>query len=809
MIHTRPPEGVPVYPVAYGAPFLGGSMAFYEAYGPTLAELIAAVPDLPAAFWAYGEVRISGHVIPRERWHVVRPRPSSDSGRPVYVTLCLLPRGGGGDGGSTAKSVVGIVAMLALTLATAGIAGGFLAGATGSALTGGLFAATGALSFLGTGIGAKALALGVGLAGSLAVGALTAPPAAAQNNRRKTAERGAASASGNLIEAGGTLPRVIGTYRVFPALITDAYYELDQQDERVTLVGVLAGPHKIHSIRIGDTDIADADDIEYETREGWPDDAPLTLATRQSRVANISGELSMQAVDPDAPTRLRHQDNPDLDRPPWMTMTSGKGPDEISIRLDFPQGLGCSASDNENAFACIPFRVEMRPHGATDWMQLPEVWFSSRRTDPKRGVVKITWASEPAAPTPPTNRGWIYAYRSVPVQTMTPAGIGGMTAHPYFWDPSRSERHLQASNVATSGVRHVHLSSDAATFYLDAALFPRDVRWDVRIRRGMLLSRAGWNPASYSAIMGVFDWFGYYQAGGFLRVQNDDEWFGSAYVIRAQSVWHEPPVAQMGDTIIAIRARNRAIENVSAVVSGYVPDIETGDWITTSNPAHHFRDVLAGGLNADPLPADLVDEQSLLDWRDGCTANGYEVNALVQGEAVADVLTTIASCGYARPVQSEVWGVYEDRDRSAEPPIQIFSPRNSANFRWEKAFPRLPDGFRVTHGDRHSDYQDQQIVVMRPGASGANLENVTYSGIVTETQAVARANFDLAQALARGTYYYLDAPAEAIVCRRGDLVGVTHDVLSHHAGSARIKSKIVSGGMIIGLVLDSAVTIPA
>lgn len=793
MRHERPPEGVPVYPVAYGGPFIGAYGQRYSEFGPTIGELVATTRGLPKSFARYGEVQISGNVIPREIWHVVRPRPSLDPERPTYVTFHLRPRGGGGEEGGGAKSIIGVVAALALVVATAGVASigipGLIAGGT---------------------LASQVAAGAIGLAGSLALGALTAPPTETDTNR-KNKNKGTASASGNLIDPGEPLPRVLGTFRVFPALITDPFYQVIDQDEYVSIVGALAGPHLLESIRIGDADIEDAEDLEYETREGWDDDTPLTLVDRQVRITGASGEVSGHALNSDNVTKLEDQTTPANSIPKWQTVASRKAPDRIRLRLDFPQGLGISDPDSENVYVLVPLRFRIRPRGAEAWTNLPEVMFSSRRTAAKKGEVIFDWGTEPAVPDPPQNKGFIYGYRTVPTQSVAPIGSGGWQAHTYFSDPTKSQDYISIGTTATSGVLHTHLTGDSVTFFLDQDLFPPST-YEIQYKRGYLVSKAAHQLTSYSiTLLGTYDYFGYYTQTGVHRILNDDDYFGTCYFLRCQSEWDQHPVQQPGDALIAIRAKNRSIENVSVIASGWVPDLDDleGPWITTSNPAYHYRFTLAGTLNADPIEPDLIDEDALLDWRDSCAAEGYTCNAIVQGESVQDTLALIASCGYARPTQSEVWGVYEDRDRSADAPVQVFSERNSANFRWERALPRMPDGFRYTWPDKYADYEQQQGVVMRPGATGANLENVTYSGIVTEPQAVARAQFDLAQAVARGTYYYFDAPAEAIVCRRGDLIGLTHDVLTTQAGSARIKSKILSGGDITGLVLDSAVEIAA
>jgi len=807
--HVQPPVGAPVYSVSFASPFLGRHAQLFATHGPTIAELVVAMSDaLPPGFIAHGEVRLSDHLIPRELWCWVKPKPSA-SGLPTYVTLHMAPAGpgGGGESGSGEKSPFVMVAALALTLATAGVASGALAaaGGIGATLTGGLFTSAGALSALGTGIGAKFLALGIGLAGSLALSALSAPPTASPT-RRGQDERGAAAAQANVMQPGGPLPRVFGTYRAYPMPFTDPFYEVIDGDEFVSLGGALAGPHLLDDIRLGDANIAEAEDIEYETREGWDDDAPLTLVTRQVRAVNVSAELSKHITNPDNPVRLKDQATPANSLPKWQTMATGDAPDQFRIRLGAPGGIGISDPSFENYWLMVPLRLQGRPRGSNTWINFPEFWISGRRQTEVRGEVIIAFTdTEPSPPTAPANRGFPLAFRSVPTQSVNPIGSGGWEAHPYFGETGSI--FLDDSNPGTSGVLHTHLTTDNITFYLNPNLFPK-AAWEFRIRRGAPVRKDVLSTA-YVYAVATYDWFGYYITGGNASVIANDDWFSDLYVIRGQSVWNEHPVAMGGDALIAVRGKNRTIENISALASGWVPDLETGDWITTSNPAHHYRDVLAGVLNKDPLPDDLVDEDALQEWRNTCDAQGYTCDALVQGEATQDVLNMLASCGFARPTQSEVWGVFEDKDRTGEPLRQIFSSRNSTNFRWERALPRLADGWRVTWPDKAANYEDRQSIVFRPGATGSNFEDVRYRGLVTEAKVLGRANFDLAQPTARGTFYYLDTHAIAIACRRGDLVGITHDVLTKRAGSARIKSKIVSGGNITGLVLDSAVEIAA
>jgi hypothetical protein len=277
------------------------------------------------------------------------------------------------------------------------------------------------------------------------------------------------------------------------------------------------------------------------------------------------------------------------------------------------------------------------------------------------------------------------------------------------------------------------------------------------------------------------------------------------------SIWNEAPVARMGTlALIALRARNRDVQNVSVIASGYVKDF-TGAWVTSSVPAYHYKDVLSGAQNLDPLPDELRSDTSLTAWKNLCIANGWKCDAIIDDFRTQDVLTLLASCGYAKPYQSEVYGVTVDDDRSGDDPIQIFNRRNATNFRWERAFARVPDGLIVNCVDKDNDYKPAQIVVYRRDRSLAVpglFETVSYDGLV-ETDAVrARAQYDLDQADLRSIFYYFDTDIEAIVCRRGSLIGVQHDVLTQQMGDGLIKKKILNGdNEIVAIELDSTIPI--
>jgi hypothetical protein len=261
--------------------------------------------------------------------------------------------------------------------------------------------------------------------------------------------------------------------------------------------------------------------------------------------------------------------------------------------------------------------------------------------------------------------------------------------------------------------------------------------------------------------------------------------------------------------LFAVKVKNRAVNNFSAICCGLVPDWDGAEWTglqETDNPSPHLRDIMTGNLNLSPIPMDIVDDASLLGWRTFCSDNSLGVNADAEQTTVADAEALCCAAGHAVLRASDTWGVAWEYDRTADSPVQMFSQRNSANYNWSVTFDHLPDALLVTYADAQGNAQ--QVTVMDDGVTVPKRTNtVTYDYINNETQAIAQAKQDLRLARLRNVRHTLDVDAEAINCQRGDLIAFQHDSLSKHVGSARIVSTIKSGSEITGLLLDSAVPV--
>jgi hypothetical protein len=751
--------------------------------GPSLKEICDYL-EIPEDFPSYGSVAIineeSCEIFP-EKWHVVRPK----SGTTVIISYELHGSGQGKDAQKGAL-LIGLV----LSVVTAGASMWVAAGGLG-----GIFGA-------GT-IAAKVLATAISLAGGLAATALSKPPSPESQNQDQ--QKGPASASGNILSRGGSVPRVIGTRKIYPPLASQPLVERISDEEVVEAIYVLAGPHKLEEIRIGDTLIEESEDVEFEVREGWEDDLPITLMNRYAAVRNTQLEFSKHQIDKDSEDslKLNNQIHPQNNLPSWHSF-SAKLADECWFHMTLPEGL--YDRSNETRKQVIPIRIRLRKNFSDTWKYLPELHFSSKKAGEIRLSVLLA-SREPSETIPgcPKGEGFIAAFKEVAAQVSPPSE--SFSAHSSFSLGSGYDS-LYSGVEGQSHVKNVFLFSDRAEIYLDQSVFDKE-EWLIEIKRGCSYYSSSVDLSLYSG-GAYYDWF-WYKIGseGFEAPRALDSISDRLYMLRFSSVWNSHPIAEKGFAIIAIKAKGRQLEALSVKASGYVKDwngSSWNEWKTTSNPAPHFRDILLGDLNSNPIPISLLDEEEILGWREDCDDNNWNCDLIAEGASLEQVLERVSSCGYARLKASNTWGVTRDRDRSAESPSQVFSQRNSNGLTLSKAVMRLPDAFRIIWKEATEDYVDKEKMIFRPGRESVSsplIEEIRYEGIVLEEAATKRGLFDLLQGELRSSFWNFNAPAEALRVERGDLILVNNPIFSNFMSSSRISSIEVINGMVVSISLDS------
>lgn len=152
----------------------------------------------------------------------------------------------------------------------------------------------------------------------------------------------------------GPIAKIYGRrVNYFPTVATQPYTEVfwDENQYIRAVFDIGYGPLAISDIKVGDTPIEQLRGVTYEVRQGYPDDAPLTLFPSQVREEALNIELkyvsgfSVRRTEPDA--------------------------DSVSIDVTFPSGL-MRISDRNIKFGMeVEFEVQYRLAGTTTWIAAP------------------------------------------------------------------------------------------------------------------------------------------------------------------------------------------------------------------------------------------------------------------------------------------------------------------------------------------------------------------------------------------------------------------------------------------------------
>jgi len=157
------------------------------------------------------------------------------------------------------------------------------------------------------------------------------------------------------------------------------------------------------------------------------------------------------------------------------------------------------------------------------------------------------------------------------------------------------------------------------------------------------------------------------------------------------------------------------------------------------------------------------------------------------------------------------------QDRPQSLPVQVFSPRNSWGFAGTHILGPGTHAAKVKFVDAADGWKsDGEVIVYDDGYSldGANgtqpatrIDSIELVGITSRDLAWKDGRYYLASSRLRPAVYRLEADVENLVCRRGDLVRVTHDVPLWGLAAGRIKSLVTGGGgEITSVTLDETVS---
>jgi hypothetical protein len=744
-----------------------------------IVERVAALAKIPDDSFI---VCVNGEFVPQVYWHLIRTKITDAAG---VITLHPMP-----DGGNFGR-IAAILAAAALVVGT-----GFI-GAAGIPI----------LGIAGGSLAASAAAAGFGIAGSLALSALTAPPLAPSAKTGARAEKAIAGISANPLSPGDYLPRVLGRIRFPPPFLSMPFTTLENTEVYINGIIGLAGAYEITNLLLNGSDVALFEDFTYSIRQGFSDDAAPEMAFNPLVIENRPNF---------AMSKLKFQDDDDnlLDTTDgvaeaytkWHTFTaSAPGPDgRIVIRWAWNGGLTIFQRDADIARGGIAVRIEIKPRSSSTWYRLPELHFQGFgvSTSPVRQTVDLEFVdavSSTEGTTDNKKAAWLVYWRAA----------GGHA------NQRDAEAVYQAAvnNYAAKGV--ARNANDGFTVDVDQTAINPNEDIDVRIRMSSPYGRSNWGITGYTydgdANHGA-SLFHHYNTNEV--VTNAGSPAANVIVESVASYSIENAFDYSGIASIAFRAKGIQIDSLTAEFTSIVPVWDGNAWTHSApeasrNPAALYRDVLLGDLTSQPIPGEIIDEDNLIDWYEHCEIMDYQCNAVVQNMSVPQVLQLIASAGWASPRYADIWGVIIERSRSGEDIMQMLTPLNSTDIGTTKEYPDLPHAIRAEIFDEDEQYAlRDDVVAYAPGFDATNatlIESIPYDGHTKAAKALDRAQLDIDQLHLRAIRYVRDVHFEGLLTPRGSLIGLTDEVIERPQRYSIVKEVLTGGGLITGLVLQAVI----
>lgn len=799
--------------------------------GTTIAEIMEeALPD--PVLRAHCHVELGGYYIPRCNWRVIKPKAGT------YLVARVIPAGGS-DGKNPLATIL-MVAVIAASIAFGPELGATLLGT--SLIEGGLSAGL----TVGAGI-ALTNAIGtaiIGLAGTLLINALVPikPPSLGQQSGGVSATESPTlfiTGAQNRVLPFGVIPRVFGRVRMTPPLGAKSYTEIAGNDQYLRVLLCWGyGPLTIEDIRIGETPITSFQDVVIEHRQGFENDAPLSLFPRDVNENPLTAVLEQKG----SWSPVTVVSAPLAPDGAWHQFTTAPA-DRLELDFNFP--LGCTFPKDESSvvggeaagsYEYIvyqpinpAFEVQFSPIGAGQW-------FAPTVLERSTGVA-------------------VTAAGAFFFDTVNNAGEQPFSFSLKFAGIASSEFDIRVRRLADTATQSGTITRAIASLSnwstRTSAPDADELSIDLVFPQGLVHFNDDGSRSFTSVIIsveyrlvGTTTWI--VPPGGQITVTDNQtsalrstlRWAVSRgqYEVRlsrfsddpvdnktlSQSVWsvlrtftNEDPIVMKGvaKTALRIRATDQLsgeISQLNGIVQAILPDWDEASqtWITraTSSPAAAFRATLQGSANKRPLADERLGLDSIEHFAEVCFAAGREYNRVHDFQSsVWSTLNDICAAGRASPkLVDGKWGVVVDEPRVT--PVQHFTPRNSWGFQVSHLYPTRPHGLRIRFINEDKDFGQDERIVYDDGYSSLNaklFEQLEFPGITNPQRIWEEARFHIAVGRLRPNQYQLNADVEHIVCTRGDRVLLSHDVLAVGQCAGRVKSVTLDGaGNVVEVEVD-------
>ena len=304
---------------------------------------------------------------------------------------------------------------------------------------------------------------------------------------------------------------------------------------------------------------------------------------------------------------------------------------------------------------------------------------------------------------------------------------------------------------------------------------------------------------------------------------SDSKIIDTVYVGSIRAAKNESPVraercaqiTQIGLKIKASEKLNNIIEQLNFIAQSIQPSCQEGQWtnVLSSNPASAAMYAMQGDMAQQKLTDSDIDKESFRKLYAWCAEHEYECNAYVcESMSINELLSHIAST-----CRSEIFRINGKitvvQDIARDSYVQLFTPRNSHDYKETMALADVPDELKMGFTDKDSGFAENEAHVYNtptgnktPGVEPETSQNVPLWGVTSSEQARKLGMYNYAVSNHRFLVAQFSCDFEYLMCRKGDWIKYAGDIALAGITQGRIVSILQNDqDKIIGFECDEEI----
>lgn len=714
-------------------------------------ESLEWAPAKPlSAYFPHGTaefvVSINGRIIEREDFE------ATYLDRTDNLVICPVPQGG--DDG---KSILRMVAMIAISVVAPQIAGSLYTA------MGGTFVAANAGAVLGV------MTAGVTMAGSMLVNSVLAPPkpkaAPSGDNGMGEATYGIDGAKNTSLE-GIPVPVCYGTFRTAGNILDT--YVVNSGDTQILHMRVAVGEgpmvEEIEAIQIDGNPISNYSGVEVEFRPGSDDQAVMSWFGDSVIPVNVGKKIVSD-------TALLH--------------TTTRAVDQIRVDVVAPTGLfGVAKSDGSQYGVAVDLEILYRPQGSSTWKPLS---IAAEIIGWERAYVGSYAYHPPVGARTATYNGEVYIITRVGREEIWKRAPRTPVWHKYSNNQVITDPEALAylnGNPERDSITYTGFKGEIqVTVVYKYPIYSTTPRISDNKRTAVRRSFA-----SPTLARGVYE----LAIKRITPKSGDSAVSDEVYVSDVNEILLADtamPHTAMLAIKVPLSEQLTGRPQVTYVQKGrkilrYVDVDGQRQWVEgqSANPAYIVLDMLTNRRFGGGMSTSRIDMTALVRWADYCDQEGLEFHGVFESEMnLWDALQIVLRIGRAQIVNvgTRVSFVVEKPDL----PVMMFSVANMVENTFKETWLGTIDRaneIEVTYFDKEDDYKQRTLKVYDGAALAAGRpqrsSQITLYGVVDYDRAYKEGMLQLN--LNRYVLQTVEfaAPLEAIACSVGSLIYVQHDM---------------------------------